>query len=132
MDVGTRLSFVNLLKSKSDALTISKALISALEVDRETTLKCLRTDGGGEYVSAAWQNFSQEKGFLHELTAPCSPRANGMSERLNRTLLEKVRCLLIWSELPKSYWDVALLHSNWLRNRQPTSALQGGIPVEAS
>ena len=42
-----------------------------------------------------------------------------------------MRCLLIWSELPKPYWDVALLHSNWLRNRTPTSALKGGIPLEA-
>ena len=70
IDVGTRHSFVNVLKSKSDVLTVSKALISTLEVDSETTSKCLRTDGGGEYVSAAWQHFSHEKGFVHELTAP--------------------------------------------------------------
>ena len=73
----------------------------------------------------------QTKGISHELTAPYIPQQNGMAERLNRTLLEKMGCLLIWSELPKSYWDVALLHSNWLCNRQPTSALQGGIPIEA-
>ena len=131
IDVGTRLSFVNLLKSKGDALPVSKAAIAALEVESDTNLKSLRTDGGGEYVSAAWKQYAQVKGFTHELTAPYSPQSNGMAERLNRTLLEKMRCLLIWSELPKPYWDVALLHSNWLRNRTPTSALKGGIPLEA-
>ena len=54
IDVGTRLSFVNLLKRKSDALTVSKVAIAALEVESNTNLKSLRTDGGGEYTSAAW------------------------------------------------------------------------------
>ena len=130
IDVGTRLSFVNLLKSKSDALDVSKVAIAALESESKTKLKSLRTDGGGEYVSAAWKSYVQEKGISHELTAPYSPQQNGMAERLNRTLLEKMRCLLIWSELPKSYWDVALLYANHLRNRQPTSGLKGGIPIE--
>ena len=129
IDVGTRLSFVNLLQRKSDALAISKVAIAALECEAKTNLKSLRTDGGGEYVSAAWKQFVQDKGIRHELTAPYSPQQNGMAERLNRTLLEKMRCLLIWSGLPKSYWDVALLHANWLRNRLPTSALKGGIPI---
>ena len=63
--------------------------------------------------------------------SPTSPQQNGIIERLNRTLIEKMRCLLLWSKLPKSFWDVALLHANWLRNRTPTSALKGGIPLVA-
>ena len=52
MDVSTRLSFVSLLKSKSDALQVSRASIEALEVESKTKLKSLRTDGGwGIYLS---------------------------------------------------------------------------------
>ena len=131
IDVGTRLSFVNLLKRKSDALAVSKIAIAALEVESKTNLKSLRTDGGGEYTSAAWQSYVQEKGISHQLTAPYSPQQNGMVERLNRTLLEKMRCLLLWAKLPVTFWDVALLYANFLRNRAPTSALKGGIPIEA-
>lgn len=131
IDVGTRLSFVNLLKRKSDALAVSKVAIAALEVESKTNLKSLRTDGGGEYTSAAWQSYVQEKGISHQLTAPYSPQQNGMVERLNRTLLEKMRCLLLWAKLPVTFWDVALLYANFLRNRAPTSALKGGIPIEA-
>ena len=89
--------------------------------------------GGGEYTSAEWRAFATIPGheFDHQLTAPYSPQQNGMCERLNRTLLEKMRCLMIWSELPKSYWDVALLHANWVRNRSPTSSLKGSLPIEA-
>ena len=131
MEVGCLLSFVNLLKHKSDALDVSKVAIAALESEARKSLKSLRTDGGGEYVSTAWGQYARQKGITHELTAPYSPQQNGMAERLNRTLLEKMRCLLIWSQLPKSYWDVALLHANWLWNKLPTSALKGEVPIEA-
>ena len=131
MEVGCRLSFVNLMKRKIDALDVSKVAIAALESEARKSLKSLRTDGGGEYVSAAWGQYARQKGITHELTAPYSPQQNGMAERLNRTLLEKMRCLLIWSQLPKSYWDVALLHANWLRNKLPTSAMKGEELIEA-
>ena len=131
MEMGCRLSFVNLLRHKSDALAVSKVAIAALESDSGQSLKSLHTDGGGEYISVAWGEYTRGKGIDHQLTAPYSPQQNGMSKRLNRTLLEKMRCLLLWSQLPKSYWDVALLHANWLGNRLPISALKGEVPIEA-
>ena len=69
--------------------------------------------------------------FFHQTTAPYSPEQNGLCERLNRTLIEKMRCMLIWSLLPASYWDVAVLHANWVRNRSPTNGLNGDMPYEA-
>ena len=42
-----------------------------------------------------------------------------------------MRCLLLWSEFPKSFWDVAILHANRLRNRTLTSSLKGGVPLTA-
>ena len=45
--MGTRLSFVSLLKKKSDVLAISKVAIAALESEANTNLKSLRTDGEG-------------------------------------------------------------------------------------
>lgn len=132
IDVTTRLSVVSLLKKKSDALMVSRVVIAQLESESGRRLKTLRTDGGGEYNSVEWRAFATIPGheFDHQFTAPYSPEQNGMCERLNRTLLEKMRCLMIWSELPKSFWDVALLHANWIRNRSPTSGLKGNLPIE--
>ena len=131
INVGTRMSIVSLLKSKGEAFNASKPFITALEVVARTTLKSLRTDGGGEYISHEWKTFAKDKGFQHQLVAPYSPEQNGVNERLNRTLLEKMRCLLLWSELPKSFWDVAILHANRLRNCTPTCGLKGGVPLTA-
>ena len=59
-------------------------------VTNETGLKIntLRTDGGGEYTLAKFENFLKQKGIRHEISAPYSPQHNGVSERMNRTLLE--------------------------------------------
>lgn len=133
IDVATRYSVVSLLKSKSDAFTAAKQSLNMLESESGCRLKSLRTDGGGEYTSHEWKAYSQMPGheFFHQTTAPYSPEQNGLCERLNRTLIEKMRCMLIWSLLPASYWDVAVLHANWVRNRSPTNGLNGDMPYEA-
>jgi hypothetical protein len=55
-----------------------------------------------------------------------------VSERLNRTLLERTRALLHSSKLPKNLWGEAINHAVWLKNRTPTRALPDGeTPYEA-
>jgi hypothetical protein len=54
---------------------------------------------------------------------PYSPQQNGVSERLNRTLIEKVRCLLHGSQLPNEFWGLALDTAVYLYNRLPHSAI---------
>ncbi|KAL0342640.1 UNVERIFIED_CONTAM: Retrovirus-related Pol polyprotein from transposon TNT 1-94 [Sesamum calycinum] len=47
---------------------------------------------------------------------------------MNRTLLNKVRCLLISSGLAKSFWGEALLTAAYLINRSPSVPLLGKVP----
>jgi len=58
-----------------------------------------------------------------------TPWANGVAERLNRTLLEHARAMLLASGLPKSLWVDAVQHANWLRNRLSTKPI-GRTPFE--
>ena len=51
-------------------------------------LKTLRTDNGGEYVSADFEKCLKKEGVRHELTVPKTPEKNGVAERMNRTLGE--------------------------------------------
>jgi transposase InsO family protein len=50
------------------------------------------------------QRYSKEKGIKHEITMPDTPQQNGVAERMNRTLLDKVRAMLVDADLPESYW----------------------------
>lgn len=45
-----------------------------------------------------------------------------MAERLNRTLAEKARTMLLAANLPKRFWNEAVVTANYIKNRSPTSA----------
>ncbi|KAL0456140.1 UNVERIFIED_CONTAM: Retrovirus-related Pol polyprotein from transposon TNT 1-94 [Sesamum latifolium] len=47
---------------------------------------------------------------------------------MNRTLLNKVRYLLISSDLPKTFWSEALLTAAYLINRSPSVPLNSKLP----
>lgn len=70
------------------------------------------------------------KGIKHRLTIPRTPQQNGSAERLNQTLLNIVRCLLIHSGLPAEFWGEALAAANFIRNRCPSKAIHMQIRYE--
>ena len=45
--------------------------------------------------------------------------------------MESAKCLLIQSGLPPSFWAEAVSTANYIRNRSPTSSLDGRTPHEA-
>ncbi|KAH9689127.1 hypothetical protein KPL70_015374 [Citrus sinensis] len=52
---------------------------------------------------------------------------NGVAERMNRTLLEKVRCMLSNAGLDKKFWAEAVSYASHLINRLPSTAIGGGV-----
>ena len=51
-----------------------------------------------------------------------------MVERINRTLIEKVQCLLSNSGLPKSFWVEAVVTVYFFMNRSPSTAIDKKTP----
>ena len=98
-------------------------------VERETgkKLKCICTDNGGEYCGP-FDEYCKHQGIRHQKTPPKTPQLNGLAERMNRTLMERVRCLLSEAKLPNSFWGEALLTAVHVINLSPTVALQGDVP----
>ena len=68
-----------------------------------TKLKVLRTDNGLEFVSEQFNEFCRKKGIKRHRTVAYMPQQNGLAKRMNRTLLERVRCMLLGAGLPKSF-----------------------------
>ena len=95
------------------------------------SVKTLRTDNGGEFTSAEFEEYLRKERIKHELTISICPEQNGVAERLNRTLVEMVHSMLADSELPKSFWAEAFATATYLRNRSPTKAVEGKTPYEA-
>ena len=78
------------MKTKDEALDKFKQYVAMAETKFESRVKKIRNDNGGEYVSKVFDDYLKERGTLDERTVPFTPEQNGISERMNRTLMEKV------------------------------------------
>jgi len=102
-------------------------------VENETgkRLKCLRSDNGGEYCRKEFDRYCSENRIRKEKIVPGSPQENGVSERMNKTIMERARCIRLHAELPLQFWADVVDTTVYLINKGASSSLDGGIPEEA-
>jgi GAG-pre-integrase domain len=131
MDDKSHKVFIVGLHQKSEAACHLKAFIACTEVKTGQCLKILHSDGGGEYTGGELAKYLEERGIQHEITTPDTPQHNGVAEHMNRTLLDKVRAMLLNAGLPESYWYNVLEYMAHLHNIVPTRALGDVTPEEA-
>lgn len=131
VDDKTRYTWVYTLRSKDEVYEKFREWKAMTELSTGAKLKCIRTDNGGEYTSNEFKTYLKTEGVCHELTIPKNPEQNGVAERINRTLIETARSMLIESRLPQSFWAEAVATATYLRNRSPTKAVAGMTPYEA-
>ena len=94
IDNYSRCCAVYFMKHKSKVLDKFKEFEVTTTNDAGRAIGTLRTDNGGEYLSHAFQNYLKEKGIRHKLTVPHTPQQNGVSERMNRTLVQSARLMI--------------------------------------
>ena len=123
MDDFSRKSWVILLKNKGEAGDRLKEWKALVENERGLKLGRLRTDNGGEFTSIALRTWLKEKGVSQEFTPPRTPQANGVAERMNRTLQEMARSMMQDTGLGGGSWGEAFLTASYLRNRGPVRDL---------
>jgi transposase InsO family protein len=121
LDDYSKLSIVRPVASKHQVAEVTKEVIQLLERQSGHKLLVVRSDNGSEYLNKQLGDYLHEKGVIHQTTARYTPESNGAAERLNRTLLERVRAMLEDSQLPKQLWAEAAVTSSYIRNRSPTS-----------
>ena len=83
---------------------------------KNTSVKRVHTDNGGEYMGKEFQLICKCEGIIHETTPPYTPEHNGVTERHNRTLQEGA--LTIWHDanLSGRFWVSAIHTVNFIRN----------------
>ena len=91
------------LKRKDQVFQYFKRFHAMVERGTGKSLKRLHNDNRGEYTSREFKNYCSEYGIKHEKTVPGTPQHNGVAKRINRTIMEKVRCMLIMAKLPKPF-----------------------------
>ena len=61
--------------------------------------------------------YCKTQGIKLEYTVPKTSELNGLAERMNRTIMDRVRSMLSHAKLPKSYWAEAMLTVVYLITR---------------
>ena len=117
IDDYSRCCAVYFMKYKSEVLDTTTN-------DAGRAIGSLRTDNGGEYLSHAFQNYLKQKGIRHELTVPHTPQQNGVSGRMNRTLVQSARSMIAHAGSSNIFWAEPISAAAFVRNRLPTTALK--------
>eukprot|EP00268_Persea_americana_P046955 TRINITY_DN4858_c1_g1_i16.p1 TRINITY_DN4858_c1_g1~~TRINITY_DN4858_c1_g1_i16.p1 ORF type:complete len:282 (-),score=40.59 TRINITY_DN4858_c1_g1_i16:329-1174(-) len=123
IDGFSRFSWFYPLKCKSDAFSVFLSFKLLVENLLDSRIKCLRTDGGGEFVHTQFHNFLASNGILHQVTCPYTPEQNGCTERKHRHLVETGLTLLFQASMPHRFWTDAFSTATYLINRMPMKSL---------
>lgn len=130
IDDCTRMAFVYFLKTKTEVFKYFREFKSLAENQQNRKMKVFRTDNGLEFCSNDFETFLKNEGIVHQKTNAYTPEQNGVSERINRTIVERARCLLFDAQLDKKFWAEATNTAVYLRNRSVASGLDNKTPYE--
>ena len=70
-------------KSAETTLEAFKSYHVMAERQTRKKLRCIRTDGGGEFCNKLWDSYCKEHGIIHETTTAYSLQSNGVVEHAN-------------------------------------------------
>ena len=123
IDDYSRCCQVYFMKHKSEALEKFKLFEAAATNECGTTIKAIRSDNGGEYISEEFKAYLRTNGIAHDPTIPYTPEQNGVAERMNRTLQEMAIAQISHAGLSNQFWAEAVRTAAFIRNRMPVSLL---------
>jgi transposase InsO family protein len=130
VDDYSRYMWIALLPSKDVAAAAIKNIQAAAERKSGKKLLALRTDRGGEFAAADFNDYCAHLGVRRELTAPYTPQQNGVVERRNQTVVGTARSMMKDKALPGVFWGEAVTTAVYLLNRTSCKANQGATPYE--
>lgn len=111
------------MKEKSKVFTKFKEWKMEVENLTGRKIMILKSDNGGEYKDSKFLDFCKSEGIKRYFTVKKTPQQNEADERMNRTLIERDRCIRIHASLPESFWAEAVNHASYLVNRSPSRYL---------
>lgn len=130
VDDFSRMVFVYFLKKKDEAFSCFVDFKSQAENQLNKKIKILRSDNGGEFCNRIFDDFLKKNGIIHQTTNPHTPEQNGLCERMNRSVVEKARCMLFDADLDTKFWGEATNTAVYLINRTVCAGLVDKTPYE--
>nr|ABF96861.1 retrotransposon protein, putative, Ty1-copia subclass [Oryza sativa Japonica Group] len=117
VDDFSRYSWLFFMATKDEAFQHFRGLFLRLELEFPGSLKRIRSDNGGEFKNASFEQFCNERGLEHEFSSPHVPQQKGVVERKNRVLVEMARTMLDEYKTPRKFWAEAINTACYISNR---------------
>lgn len=93
-------------------------------------VKVLMTDNGLDFCNARFNDYCKKNIIEIHRTCTYTPQSNGVAERMNKTVMEKVRCLLNESGFEEELLAKAAATTAYLINRTPAYVVDHNVPEE--
>jgi hypothetical protein len=129
IDNVTRYVTIQFLKEKSDTVQKVSNYLAYMNT-QEKKLKAIQIDCSTEFVNETLNTYCATCGIEVRLTVPYSLSQNGITERMNRTIVELSQAMLFASKLPEYLWEPMVLHVAYLQNRSYTRHLHTLTPYD--
>lgn len=127
VDDCTRVTWVYMLKNKSDVVTIFPTFLKLVSTQYNAKIKAIRSDNTPEL---AFPDLIKDNGILYQFSCAYTPQQNSVVGRKHQHLLNVARALLFQSNVPLAYWSDCILTSVFLINRIPSHLLDNASPFE--
>jgi hypothetical protein len=88
IDDATRKTYFYCIRQKTIFFYTFKKWKDLVENEIGKRLRCLRSNNGGEYYNTEFYYYCSFHGSHRVKTVPRTPQENGLSERINRTIME--------------------------------------------
>ena len=108
VDDYSRYTWVHIVTYKHEVQEVFKRFSSRASTNFGVKIKHIRSDNGTEFKNSGLDDYLDELGITHELSAPYTPQQNGVVERKNRTLVEMARTMLDEFKTPHRFWIDAI------------------------
>lgn len=118
IDAYSKMMWVTFLKEKFEAFSKFKAFKALVENETGKKLKCLRSDRGGEFTSNEFVKYCDEQGIKRQVSVPRTPQKNGVAERMNKTIVDAARTMILQGNMSKMFWreavSIVVYTLNWI------------------
>lgn len=103
IDDSSRWCEVYFLKQKSGVCDAFRHYKEFAERQTGKSIKALQSDNGREYLNDEMNSLLASLGIKRRLTVARTPQQNGVAERMNQTLLDMSRCLMLQSGISSMF-----------------------------
>ncbi len=130
IDDHTRKVWVYFMKHKGEVFQHFLNFKAMVEKEKGVSIKCLRSDGGGEYFSNEFNEYLKEQGIQRKYSCSYSPQHNGIVERKNRHIIEITCAMLNEKNLPNYFWAEVVATAIYIMNPTLTTTIHAMTPKE--